>query len=153
MLIGGILLVAGLIAPWYYLSEGEEYYSMSAMGGSLVDKFDPELFNLLAAYVSLSFAIVSILFPFVGTKLSEENQRKYVAVVSCLTGVGALMNVMYFHSWLGWILPGTPFICYGANGGCGPMIGYFLTWAAVVLLFASTYISKGLTQIPAKAEG
>jgi len=145
--------VVGLIAPWYYLSEGEKYYSMSAMGGSLVEKAGPEFFNLLAAYISLIFAIVSVLFSFVGAKLSEGSQRKYVAVVSCLTGVGALMNIVYFHSWLSLVFPGTPFICYGANGGCGPMIGYFLTWAAIVFLFASTYISRGLTQVPVKVEG
>jgi hypothetical protein len=31
------------------------------------------------------------------------------------------------------------------------MIGYFLTWAAMALLFASTYISQGLTQVSVKA--
>ncbi|MDH4291960.1 MAG: hypothetical protein OEV56_05065, partial [Dehalococcoidia bacterium] len=89
---------------------------------------------------------------FVSVRLSEVSQRKYVAVVSCFTGICVLMNIVYIHSWLGLVFPGTPFVCYGSESSCGPMIGYFLTWAAMALLFASTYISKGLTQVPVKAE-
>ena len=151
MLVGGILLVVGLITPWYFLTAEEKYYSMSAMGGSLVDELAPEFFNSLAAYISLCFAIVSVLLSFVSVRLSEVSQRKYVAVVSCFTGICALMNIVYIHSWLGLVFPGTPFVCYGSEPSCGPMIGYFLTWAAMALLFASTYISQGLTQVSVKA--
>jgi len=152
MLLGGIVLAVGLIAPWYYRTEGEKRYSMSAMGGSLTDKFDSEFFNPITAYISLSFALVSALFPFVSTKFSEATQRKYVAIVSCFAGICALMNIMYIHSWLGWADPDTSFISYDSEVSCGPLIGYFLTWAAMALLFASTYFSQGLTQTPAKAE-
>ena len=144
MLVGGILLVVGLITPWYFLTAEENYYSMSAMGGSLVDELAPESFNSLAAYFSLCFAIVSILLSFVGEKLSEVSQRKYVAVVSCFTGICALMNILYIHSWLGSVFPDAPFVCYGSESSCGPLVGYFLTWAAMAFLFASTYISQGL---------
>ena len=153
MLVGGIFLVVGLVTPWYFLAAEGEYYSMSAMGGSLVDELAPEFFNSLAAYFSLCFAIVLILLSFVGVKLSEVSQRKYVAVVSCFTGICALMNIVYIHSWLGSVFPGAPFVCYGSEPSCGPLIGYFLTWASMALLFASTYISQGLTQVPVKAEG
>ncbi|MGQ9460665.1 MAG: hypothetical protein ACUVRA_05495 [Candidatus Bathyarchaeaceae archaeon] len=152
MLVGGIVLAVGLIAPWYYRTEGENHYSMSAMGGSLTDDFGSEFFNPLTAYISLCFALVSIVFPFVSAKFSEATQRKYVAIVSCFAGICALMNIMYIHSWLSWAYPETPFICYDPEVSCSPQIGYFLTWAAMVLLFASTYFSKGLTQTPAKAE-
>jgi len=153
MLMGGIVLAVGLIAPWYYRTEGEKRYSMSAIGGSLTDKFGREFFNPLTAYISLCFALVSIVFPFVSAKLSETTQRKYVAIVSCFAGICALLNIVYIHSWLGWAYPDTPFICYDSEAGCGPLIGYFLTWAAMALLFASTYFSKGLTQMPVKVEG
>jgi len=152
MLMGGVVLAVGLIAPWYYRTEGERRYSISAMGGSLTDKFDSEFFNPLAAYISLCFALVSALFPFVSTKLSEGTQRKYVAIVSSFAGICALMNIVYIHSWLGWAYPDTPFICYGSEVSWGPLIGYFLAWAAMALLFASTYFSQGLTQTPVKAE-
>jgi len=152
MLMGGIVLAVGLIAPWYYRTEGEKRYSMSAVGGSLTDRFGSEFFNPLTAYISLSFALVSALFPFMSTKLSETTQRKYVAILSCFAGISALMNIGYIHSWLGWAYPDTPFICYDSEVSCGPLIGYFLTWAAMVLLFASTYFSQGLTQMPVKAE-
>jgi hypothetical protein len=152
MLVGGILLAAGLIMPWYFLSTEEKKYSTSAMGGPLVDKFASEFFNPLAAYISLCSAIVSVALFFVSVRLSELSQRKYVAVVSCFTGICALMNIVYIHSWLGLVFPGAPFVCYGSESSCGPMIGYFLTWAAMALLFASTYISQGLTQISVKTE-
>jgi hypothetical protein len=152
MLVGGIALAVGLIAPWYYRTEGENHYSTSAMGGSLTDKFGSEFFNPLTAYISLCFALVSTFFPFVSTKFSEVTQRKYVAIVSCFAGICALMNIMYIHSWLSWADPNTPFVCYDSEVNCGPQIGYFLTWAAVALLFASTYFSRGLPQTLAKAE-
>lgn len=152
MLMGGIVLAVGLITPWYYRAEGEKRYSMSAMGGSLTDKFSHEVFNPLTAYISLSFALVSALFPFVGAKLSEGTQRKYVTIVSCFAGICALMNIVYIHSWIGWAAPDTPFICHNSEVSCGPLIGYFLALVAMALLFASTYFSQGLTQIPAKAE-
>ena len=150
MLVGGVLLAAGLIMPWYFLSTGEKDYSMSVMGGSLIDEFDSKFFSPLAAYISLCFAIVSVVFFFVSVRLSELSQRKYVAVVSCFTGICALMNIVYIHSWFGLVFPGAPFFCYGSESSCGPMIGYFLTWAAMVLLFVSTYISQGLTQVSVK---
>jgi len=98
MLMGGIVLAVGLIAPWYYRAEGEKRYSMSAIGGSLIDKFGNEFFNPLTAYISLCFALVSALFPFVSAKFSEATQRRYVAIVSCFAGICALMNIMYIHS-------------------------------------------------------
>jgi len=153
MLMGGIVLAVGLIAPWYYRTEGEKRYSMSAIGGSLIDKFGNEFFNPLTAYISLGFALVSALFPFVSAKFSETTQRRCVAIVSCFAGICALMNIMYIHSWLSWADPDTQFICYDSKVSCGPLIGYFLTWAAMALLFASTYFSRGLPQTPAKAEG
>ena len=152
MLIGGILLLVGLITPWYFFSAEEKYYSMSAMGGSLVDEVGSEFFNSLAAYISLCFAIVSVLLSFVSVRLAEVSQRKYVAVVSVFTGICAFMNIVYIHSWLNLVFPGTPFVGYGSEFSCGPMIGYFLTWAAMALLFASTYISQGLTQVSVKTE-
>ena len=153
MLVGGILLVFGLVTPWYFFSAEEKYYSMSAIGGSLVDELASEFFNSSAAYISLCFAIVSVLLAFVSARLAEVSQRKYVAVISCFAGICALMNIVYIHSWLGLVFSGTPFVCYGSESSCGPMIGYFLTWAAMALLFASTYISQGLTQVSAKATG
>ena len=153
MLVGGILLVVGLVTPWYFFSAEEKYYSMSAIGGSLVDELASEFFNSLAAYISLCFAIVSVLLAFVSVRLSEVSQRKYVAVVSCFAGICALMNIVYIHSWLGLVFPGIPFVCHGSESSCGPLIGYFLTWAAMALLFASTYTSQGFTQISVKAAG
>jgi len=153
MLVGGILLVVGLVTPWYFFSAEEEYYSMSAIGGSLVDEVASEFFNSLAGYISLCFAIVSVLFSFVSVRFSEVSQRKYVAVVGCFAGICALMNIVYIHSWLGLVFPGTPFVCHGSESSCGPLIGYFLTWAAMALLFASTYTSQGFTQISVKAAG
>jgi hypothetical protein len=152
MLVGGIVLAVALIAPWYYHTEGQQSYSMSAIGGSLTDKFDSESFNPLTAYITLCFALVSAVFPFVGTKLSEGTQRKYAAIVSCFAGICALMSIVYIHSWLSWAYPDTPFIYYDSKVSCGPLIGYFLTWVAMALLFASTYFSQGLTQTPVKAE-
>ena len=157
MLIGGIILVVGLITPWYHRSEEIMSWSMSAFGGSLerasVRSSEIYPFNPLPAYFTLCFAAVSILFSFVSTKLPEESQRKYVAIVSCFTGICALMTIVYVHSWLSMVFPKTPFFCDGlVNLDCGPMIGYFLTWVAAALLFASTYLSRGLIHTPVKAE-
>ena len=150
MLVGGIFLVAGLVAPWFFLSVDDEYYSMSAFGGLLVDELAPGFFNSLVAYFSLCFAVVAVLLSFVSARLSEVSERKYVAVVSCFAGICALMNIVYLHSWLGLTFPGTPFVCSGSESSCGPLIGYFLTWVAAAFLFASTYVSKGLTQMSVK---
>jgi hypothetical protein len=160
MLVGGVLLVVGLVTPWYYRSERltlSGYWSMSAFGGSLeranVQNFEIYPFNPLPAYLTLCFATVSILLSFISTKLPEKSQRKYVAIVSCLTGISALMTIVYIHSWLSMVFPETPFVCEDLIFlDCGPMIGYFLTWVATALLFASTYVSKGLTQMSVKAE-
>jgi len=152
MLMGGIVLAVGLIAPWYYRTEGEKRYPMSAIGGSLIDKFGREFFNPLTAYITLCSALISVVFPFISAKLSETTRRKYVAIVSCFAGICALMNIVFIHSWLSWAYPNTPFICYDSEVSCSPLIGYFLTWAAMALLFASTYFSQGLTQMSVKAE-
>jgi len=153
MLVGGILLVVGLATPWYFLTEDGNYYSMSAMGGSLVDEKVPGTFDSVGAYMSLGVAIVSVLFSFVSVRLAEVSQRKYVAVLSFFTGICALMNIVYMHFWFGSFFPSTPFFNYGSESSWGPTIGYFLTWGAMALLFASTFISQGLTQVPVKAEG
>jgi hypothetical protein len=76
MLVGGSLLVVGLVTPWYFFSTEEKHYSMSAMGGFLVEEAASEFFNSLAAYISLCFAIVSVLLSFVSVRLSEVSQRK-----------------------------------------------------------------------------
>lgn len=161
MLVGGILLVVGLIAPWYYRSERlppSRSWSMSAFGGSLervnVRSFENSYpLNPLPAYLTLCSATFSILFSFVSTRLPEKTQRKYVAIVSCLTGICALMNIVHIHSWLSMVFPETPFVCDGFIFlDCGPMVGYFLTWIAAALLFASTYVSQGLTQTPVEAK-
>lgn len=61
------------------------------------------------------------------------------------------MTIVYVHSWLSMIFPEAPFVCDDPIFlGCGPMIGYFLTWVAAALLFASTYVSRGLTQTPVR---
>lgn len=149
-LIGGILLAVGLITPWYYYA-GNEYYSMSAVGGSFVDSLQNTVFfNPLAAYISLCFAVLSTLLPFISLKIPLRSQAKYAAGVSLLTGISALMNIVYIHFWLNQVNPDTPFMYYGSETSWGPTVGYFLTWVAAVLLFVSTYISQGLSQEPTK---
>ena len=145
-LIGGILLAVGLFMPWYYHA-GTEYYSMSAFGGSLVDSLrDLALFNPLTAYISLCFGVLSVLLPFISLKIPLRSRDKYAAGVSLLGGISALMNIVYVHFWLNWVYPNDPFMFYGSEVSWGPTVGYFLAWAATILLFVSTYVSQGLTQ-------
>jgi hypothetical protein len=159
-LIGGLVLVVGLLLPWYYQSTANgKYYEMNALGGSLVGFKEGELllnplfFDLLTAYFSMIFALLSILFPLVSVKLAEKSQRKWIGVVSLLGGVAALANIFYVHFWLGWYYPDGLLFYSDASGSRGPSLGYFLTWAAAVMLFASTYVSRGLVQaIPVKTE-
>jgi hypothetical protein len=149
MLVGGVLLIVGLIAPWYFSTEGG-YHSISALGGNLVEaqgNFDP-----VGGYISLGIAIVSVLFSLASVRLSEASQRKYVAVLSFFTGVCALMNIVYLHFWLGTYFPGAALFSYGTNPSWGPTVGYFLTWVAIVLLFAATYTSGGLPKVPEKTK-
>lgn len=148
MVVGGVLLVVGLFAPWYFLvtSRGE-YYSMSAFGGSLVDYFvGSEFFSSLAAYVSLIFAVVTLVVPFVVVMLADKSRRKYCGVVSCLGAICALMSVVYLHLWLGEFSPYGSFVNFGSGENWGPSVGYFLTWVAVGFLFGATYLSEGLVQ-------
>ena len=155
MVVGGILLVVGLFAPWYFLVTNEgEYYSMNAFGGSLVDFFvGSEFFSPLAAYVSLIFAIVTLVVSFVVVMLPDKSKRKYCGVVSCLGAICALMSVFYLHFWLGEYSPESTFINFdsGYNLGpksWGPNIGYFLAWVAIGFLFGATYLSEVLVQKP-----
>ena len=153
-LIGGILLVVGLITPWYYYA-GNKYYSMSAFGGSFVDSFvgsvlNPTFFTPLGAYISLCFAVFSVLLPFISLKIPLRSQAKYAAGVSLLAGISALMNIVYIHFWLNQVNPNSPFMYFGSKESWGPAVGYFLTWAATVLLFVSTYVSQGLSQASPK---
>lgn len=150
MVVGGVLLVAGLFAPWYFLATEEgEYYSMNAFGGSLADYFiDSEFFSPLAAYVSLIFAIVTLVVPFIVVMLADKSRRKYCGVVSCLGAICALMSVVYLHLWLGEFSPYGSFVNFGSGESWGPSVGYFLTWGAVGFLFGATYLSEGLVQKP-----
>ena len=150
MVVGGVLLVAGLFAPWYFLVTNEgAYYSMNAFGGSLVDFFvGSEFFNQLAAYVSLIFAAVTLLVPFIVIRLPEGSRRKYLGVASCLGAVCALMSIIYLHLWLGEFSPKGSFVNFGSGESWGPNIGYFLSWVAMSFLFGATYLSEGLVQRP-----
>lgn len=163
MLIGGIVLMAGLFMPWYYESTvvDGKYYEMNALGGTLVGflenkgelQLNPLYFDLLTAYLSMIFALLSILFSFACVKLTEKSQRKWMAIVSLLGGVAVIANIFYVHFWLGWYYPDGLLFYSDANGSRGPLLGYFMTWAAAVMFFASTYISQGLVQaLPAKTE-
>jgi len=162
MLIGGFMLLIGIRMPWYYqLTSDAKYYEMNALGGSLVAfleekgelQLNPLLFDLTVAYFSVIFALLSILFPLTSVKLAEKSQRKWIAVVSLLGGVAALANIFYVHFWLGWYYTDGLLFYSDANGSRGPLLGYFLTWIAAVMLFASTYVSGGLVQIlPPKTE-
>jgi len=163
MLIGGFMLVIGLFMPWYYhstVADGK-YYEMNALGGTLVGflekkgelQLNPLYFDLLTAYFSMIFALLSILFPLASGRLAEKSQRRWIAILSLLGGVAALANIFYVHFWLGWYYPDGLLFYSDANESRGPLLGYFLTWVAAVMLFASTYVSKGLVQVlPAKAE-
>ena len=160
-LIGGLLLVVGLFMPWYYESSNSlaAYYEMNALGGSLVGfleggmPLNPLFYDLSVAYFSIIFALLSILFPLASMRLAEKSQRKCIAIVSLLGGVAALANIVYVHFWLGWYYPDGLLFYSDATTSRGPLLGYFLTWVAVAMLFASTYVSGGLTQVlPAKTE-
>ena len=163
MLIGGFILIIGLLMPWYYQSftSDGKYYEMSAIGGSLVDfleksgeqQLNPLYFDLLTAYFSVIFALLSILFPLISMRLAEKSQRKWMAIISLLGGIAVLANIFYIHFWLGWYYPDGLLFYSDANGSRGPLPGYFLTWVAAVMFFASTYVSEGLVQVfPAKAK-
>ena len=150
MVVGGVLLVVGLFAPWYFfVTEKGEYYSMNAFGGSLVDFwFGPELFNPLTAYLSLIFAILTLVVPFIAINFPEKSRRKFVCVVSCLGAICALMSVVYLHLWLSEFDPVDSFVNLGSGESWGPNIGYFITWVAMGFLFGATYLSEGLVQKP-----
>lgn len=148
VLVGGVFLVVGLFSPWYYLSEAVDggYFSLSAFGGSLVDRLDVGFFNPLAGFVSFGFALVCVVLPCVCVrlKLSEGDVRKYVAVAGCLAGVCGLLSVVYFHSWLDLAYPDGSFFYSDVDVSRGLSFGYFLTWVGVGLLFLSAYVSRGL---------
>lgn len=165
-LIGGFMLIVGLFMPWYYefTAADRKYYEMNAFGGSLVGFKEggwvstpltpyPLLFDLTIVYLSVIFALFSIFFPLTYARLVEKSQRKWIAIMSLLGGIVAIANIFYVHSWLGSYYPDGLLFYSDANTSRGPLLGYFLTWAAAVILFASTYVSKGLAQVlPAKAK-
>lgn len=150
--------------PWYQQSNIGElnsvtYYEMNAFGGSLVGFLeggrilDPLFYDLSVVYFSVIFASLCIFFPFASVKLAENSQRKWIAIVSLLGGVAALANIFYVHFWLGWYYTDGLLFYSDAITSRGPLVGYFLTWIAAVMLFASTYVSGGLVQgLPVKAE-
>lgn len=157
------MLIIGLFMPWYYQSTTADgkYYEMNAFGGSLVGFKEgrwiltpyPLLFDLTIAYLSVIFGLFSIFLPLTYMRLVEKSQRKWIAIMSLLGGVAALANIFYIHFWLGWYYSDGLLFSSDANGSRGPSLGYFLTWAAVVTLFASTYVSQGLVQVlPAKTK-
>jgi len=90
--------------------------------------------------------VLSVFLPFISLKIPLRSRAKYVAGVSLLAGISALMNIVYVHFWLNRVNPDSPFMFYGSAESWGPTVGYFLTWAAAVLLFVSTYVSQGLSQ-------
>jgi len=154
--------MVGLFMPWYYESTAADgKHEMNALGGTLVSflekkgelQLNPLYFNSLTAYLSIIFALFSILFPLASMKLAEKSQRKWIAIVSLLGGIVAIANIFYIHSWLGWYYPDGLLFSSDENGSRGPLLGYFMAWAAAVMLFASTYVSRGLAQVlPAKSE-
>lgn len=146
MLVGSILLIVGLFSPWYYLSQSEDgsYYSLSAFGGSLVDRRDVGVFSPLAGFVSLCFALVCTVLPFVYRRLSEKVKRRYVAVVTALAAICGLLSVLHFHSWLDLAFPDDSFFYQDLDVSRGLGFGYFLVWVGIVFLFSSAYVSKGL---------
>jgi len=163
-LIGGFVLIIGLFMPWYYQSGWRDsspvaYYEMNALGGSLVGflegilPLNPLFYDSSVTYFSIIFALLSILFPFASVKLAEKSQRKWIAIVSLLGGIASIANIFYIHFWLGWYYPDGLLFSSDADGSRGPLLGYFLAWIAAAMLFASTYISKGLVQaLPVKVE-
>ena len=160
MLIGGLILMLGLFMPWYYQSTADgNYYDMNALGGSLIgflegkELLNPLFFDLLTAYFSMIFALLSILFSIASIRLAEKSPRKWITVVSLLGGIAAVANIFYVHFWLGWYYPDGLLFYSDASTSRGPLLGYFLTWVAAIMLFASTYVSGGLAQaLPAKTE-
>jgi len=163
MLTGGFMLLIGLFMPWYYqLTADGKYYAMNALGGSLIGfKENPflekglpcALFDLTIAYLSIIFALLSILFPLAVWRLAEKSQRKWLAIISLLSGVVALANIFYVHSCLCSYYEDEPLFYSDVNGSHGLLSGYFLAWIAVAMLFASTYTSRGLADIfPEKAK-
>lgn len=153
------MLLIGLRMPWYYQSSPVSYYEMNALGGSLTGfleetkLLDPLFFDSSVAYFSVIFALLSIIFPIVSVRLAEKSQRKWIAAVSLLTGIAAIANILYVHFWLGWYYTDGLLFYSDATTSRGPLLGYFLTWVVAAMLFVSTYISQGLTQVlPAKAE-
>lgn len=147
VLAGGVLLAIGLFSPSYYLSEtiDGDFYSLSALGGSLVDRLSVGFFSPLAGFVSLCFALICVILPFVcgRMRLSERSRRKYVAIASSLAGVCGLLSVVYFHSWFDLAYPDGPFFYQNESVSRGLGFGYFLVWFGVVLLFLSAYVSRG----------
>jgi len=160
MLIGGLILMLGLFMPWYYQSTADgNYYDMNALGGSLIgflegkELLNPLFFDLLTAYFSMIFALLSILFSIASIRLAEKSPRKWITIVSLLGGIAAVANIFYVHFWLGWYYPDGLLFYSDASTSRGPLLGYFLTWVAAIMLFASTYVSGGLAQaLPAKTE-
>jgi hypothetical protein len=146
MLIGSILLTIGLFSPWYYLSQSVDgsYYSLSAFGGSLADRQDVGLFSPLAGFVSLCFAVVCAVLPFMYGRLSEKVKKRYAAVTASLAGICGLLSVLHFHSWLDLAFPDDSFFYHDLDVSRGLGFGYPLVWVSIVFLFLAAYVSKGL---------
>lgn len=147
-LAGGVLLVIGLVSPSYYLSEtlGDDSYSLSAFGGSLVDRLNAGSFSPLAGFVSLCFALICVILSFVGKRmrLAERSRRKYLAIAGSLAGVCGVLSVVHFHSWFSLAYPEGPFFYQNESVSRGLGFGYFLVWFGVAVLFLSAYVSRGL---------
>ena len=146
MLMGSILLIVGLFSPWYYFSQSVDgsYYSLSAFGGSLADRRDVGVFSPLAGSVSLCFALVCAVLPFVYGRLSEKVKKRYVAVTASLAGICGLLSVLHFHSWLDLAFPDDSFFYHDLDVRRGLGFGSPLVWVSIVFLFLSAYVSKGL---------
>lgn len=146
LLIGGLFLMIGLVSPWYQLSEnlsGEDY-SLSAFGGSIVDKQGTEFFNPLTGLLSFCFALICVVLPFVCRRLSEPSKRKYATIAGVLAGVCGLTSVAYFHSWLDLAFPDGLLFYHDLNVSRGFGFGYFIAWIGLGLLFSAAYVSRGL---------
>lgn len=146
ILIGGVLLLISLLSPLYYLSETTNggSYSLSALGGSLVERLGEEYFSPLTGYISFCFALICVAMPFACGRLPERSRRKYVAIASSLAGVCGLLSILYFHSWLDLVYPVDSFFYHNLGVSRGLGFGYFLVWVSVGLLFLSAYVSRGL---------
>lgn len=147
VLAGGVLLAIGLFSPSYYLSEMIDggFYSLSAFGGSLVDRLSVG-FSPLTGFVSLCFALICVALPFACGRMNlpERSRRKYVAIAGSLAGVCGLLSIVYFHSWFDLAYPDGPFFYQSESTSRGLGFGYFFVWGGVVLLFLSAYVSRGL---------